>query len=204
VADRFHLLCNLTSAVQRALEQKRTALAKAIVPVIVAVIPELSVPHAKSASQLTTRSEQVREDRRQCRMDRYNEVVGLYRTGMNQQEISDTLHMGRKTIRRFLRAGQFPERATPHRAAPGILKYQDFLNRRFAEGCHNATKLWHELQAQGYTGGRSTMARFVASFRTQEPSISEDGNSAPATSQASVPAASRNAAGPPARKTETG
>ena len=77
VADRFHLLCNLTSAVQRVLEQKRTALAKAIVPVIVAVIPELSVPHAKSASQLTTRSEQVREDRRQCRMDRYNEVVGL-------------------------------------------------------------------------------------------------------------------------------
>ena len=33
MADRFHLLCNLTSAVERVLEQKRTALAKAIVPV---------------------------------------------------------------------------------------------------------------------------------------------------------------------------
>jgi hypothetical protein len=32
VADRFHLLCNPTSAVERVLEQKRTALARAIVP----------------------------------------------------------------------------------------------------------------------------------------------------------------------------
>jgi transposase len=34
VADRFHLLCNLTSAVERVLEQKRTALAKDIVPAV--------------------------------------------------------------------------------------------------------------------------------------------------------------------------
>ena len=40
VADRFHLLCNLTSAVERVLEQKRGALAQAIPP----AIPEPSQP----------------------------------------------------------------------------------------------------------------------------------------------------------------
>lgn len=163
VADRFHLLCNLTSAVERVLERKRTALATAVVP----EIPEPPVPPADTAPESKTRPEQVCEDRRQCRVDRYNEVVGLYRKGRSQQEISRTLHMGRKTIRRFLRAGQFPERATPHPRLRGVNKFQEFLQRRWREGCHNATQLWHEIQAQGYTGGRSTMARFVSTLRTQ-------------------------------------
>jgi transposase len=161
VADRFHLLCNLTSAVQRVLEQKRTALANAVVP----VMAEPSTPPTDSAPKAKSRVEQDREDCRQRRVDRYNEVVGLHRKGMSQQAISLTLHIQRKTIRRFLRAGQFPERATPHRRPPGVNKFQEFLHRRWDEGCHNATALWHEIQSQGYTGGRSTMAKFIATLR---------------------------------------
>jgi transposase len=161
VADRFHLLCNLTSAVERVLEQKRTALAKAIVPVMV----EPSPPSADSSPKAKSRLEQDSEDRRQRRVDRYNEVVGLDRQGMSRQAISLTLHIQRKTIRRFLRAGRYPERARPHRRPPGINKFQEFLRRRWGEGCHNATKLWHEIQGQGYTGGRSTMAKFIATLR---------------------------------------
>jgi transposase len=86
---------------------------------------------------------------------------------MSQIEISHTLHMERKTIRRFLRAGQFPERAKPRRKPPSINVFQEYLTQRWAEGCHNATKLWHEIQAQGYVGGRSTMARFVFTLRTK-------------------------------------
>ena len=163
VADRFHLLCNLTSAVERVLEQKRGALENAIPP----APPEPSPPQADSTPAAKTRSEQVREDRRQHRVNRYNEVVDLHHKGMSQQEISRALHMERKTIRRFLRAGQFPERAKPHRKPPSVNAFQEHLTRRWAEGCHNATKLWHEIQAQGYAGGRSTVARFVFTLRTK-------------------------------------
>ncbi len=146
VADRFHLLCNLTSAVERVLERKRTALANAIVT----VTPVPTPPPVDSSPKTKSRVEQDREGRRQRRLDRYNEVVGLHRQGMSQQAISLMLHIQRKTVRRFLRAGQYPERATPHRRPPGINKYQEFLLRRWGEGCHNATKLWHEIQDQGY------------------------------------------------------
>jgi hypothetical protein len=142
--------CNLTPAVERVLEQKRIALAKAIVPVVV----EPSPPSADSSPKAKSRLEQDSEDRRQRRVDRYNEVVGLDRQGMSQQAISLTLHIQRKTIRRFLRAGRYPERARPHRRPLRINKFQEFLRRRWGEGCHNATKLWHEIQGQGYTGGR--------------------------------------------------
>ena len=163
VADRFHLLCNLTSAVERVLEQKRSALATAVP----SPIAEPSPPPVDSTPAAKPRCEQISEERRQHRVDRYSEVVALSRNGMSQQEISRTLHMGRKTIRRFLRAGQFPERAKPHRKPPGVNAFQEYLTRRWTEGCHNATKLWHEIQDQGYAGGRSTLARFVFTLRTK-------------------------------------
>jgi transposase len=165
VADRFHLVCNLTSAVQRVLENKRAELAKAIPPP--PAIPESCQPPPDSVPAAKPRSEQLRDESRQRRVERYNEVVALYQKGMSQQAISRTLHMERKTIRRFLRAGQFPERAKPRQKLPSTTTFQEYLMRRWAEGCHNATQLWREIQAQGYAGGRSTLARLVFTFRTK-------------------------------------
>ena len=159
VADRFHLLCNLTSAVERVLDQKRSDLAKAV-PLLP---PEPPSPPEDNAGK--TRSEQASQERRQRRLERYNEVVSLHKQGMSQIEISRMLHMERKTIRRFLRAGQFPERAKPHRKPPSAAAFQEYLTRRWAEGCHNAAQLWHEIQAQGYAGGRSTLRRFLFTLR---------------------------------------
>jgi transposase len=164
VADRFHLICNLTAAVERVLNTKRGDLAKAVP----SATAEPSPPAPDSTRPAKTRSEQLRDDSRQRRLERYNEVVALHRQGMSQQAISRTLHMERKTIRRFLRAGQFPERAKPRRKPPSASKFQDYLLRRWSEGCHNATKLWREIQAQGYAGGRSSLAHFVFAIRTKE------------------------------------
>jgi hypothetical protein len=122
VADRFHLLCNLTSAIERVLEQKRGALAKAIP----SAIPEPPQPQADSSPAAKTRSEQVREDRRQRRVDRYQEVVELYRKGMSQQEISRILHMGRKNdpalpaCRAVSGTGETPPEAAERQCLPGI------------------------------------------------------------------------------------
>ncbi len=164
VADRFHLLCNLTSAVERVLEQKRTALATAIVP----AAPDGLPIQTDNPPRDKTRAEKVREGRRQHRLERYNEVVGLHNQGMSQQEISRTVHMERKTIRKLLRAGQFPERAPSPQRLLSVSKFQPFLQRRWNEGCHNATALWQEIKDQGYSGGRSTMTRYVATLRTPE------------------------------------
>jgi transposase len=163
VADRFHLVCNLTSAMERVLDRKRTELAQAVEPITTAPVLAESAPPVK----IKSKAEEIRDARRQCRMDRYHQVVELFRQGMSQREISGTLHIERKTIRSFLRAGQFPERATPHRKPPQVNAFADFLNRRWKEGCHNATALWREIQTQGYTGGRSMVAQFVAHLRTQ-------------------------------------
>jgi transposase len=162
VADRFHLLCNLTSAVERVLESKRSELSKAFeseerraeLP-----IPIKEEPTKGSAQQ---RSEELRA----CRLERFNQVMTLHRQGMNNKAIARTLKIGRKTVARFLRSGQFPERATPRRKAPRVNHSRNYLETRWAEGCHNATTLWREIQLKGYVGGRSMVARLVATLRT--------------------------------------
>jgi len=73
--------------------------------------------------------------------------------------------IGRKTIRRWLRRGQFPERKPPHRKPPKVNHFADYLQQRWNEGCHNASRLYHEIQQQGYGGKRSMVARFVAGWR---------------------------------------
>ena len=48
-----------------------------------------------------------------------------------------------------------------------INKFERVSPASLGGGLPQCDQLWHEIQAQGYTGGRSTMARFVATLRTQ-------------------------------------
>jgi len=53
--------------------------------------------------------------RRERRVERYQQVVALFESGQSQAAIGSIVGIGRKTIRRWLRRGQFPERKPPHR-----------------------------------------------------------------------------------------
>jgi transposase len=79
--------------------------------------------------------------------------------------ISRTLGLQRKTIRRWLRRGQFPERKPPHRPPLKVNEFDAYLQQRWNEGCHNATLLYKEINEKGYQGKRSMVARFVAHWR---------------------------------------
>ncbi len=105
------------------------------------------------------------ELRRQRRLARYEEVVTLFQSGHSQAAISKALGLQRKTIRRWLRGGGFPERKPPHRPPPKVNEFGAYLEQRWNEGCHNATALYQEIRDKGYRGKRSMVARFVASWR---------------------------------------
>lgn len=105
------------------------------------------------------------ELRRQRRLERFEQVVSLFKSGQSQAAISRALGLQRKTIRRWLRSGEFPERKPPHRPPPKVNEFGAYLSQRWNEGCHNATLLYQEIQNKGYRGKRSMVARFVASWR---------------------------------------
>lgn len=116
-------------------------------------------------SEPVSQTDEIKSQRRERRLERYNEVTCLYREGHSQKAISSLLGIQRKTIRRFLRAGEFPERSKPKRQPSHVNRFRTFLEKRWSEGCHNATQLWREVREQGYEGARGMVARMVSSFR---------------------------------------
>src|SRR3954467_4584273 len=105
-----------------------------------------------------------------AQLDRYNEVITLFVAGHSQAAISRMLGMERKTIRRWLRRGQFPERKPAHRPPSRVTEFAEYLTQRWTEGCHNASRLYREIRQKGYNGKRSMVAKFVADWRSKCPS----------------------------------
>ncbi|HLH34452.1 MAG TPA: ISL3 family transposase [Alloacidobacterium sp.] len=167
IADRFHLILNLSATMERVLEERsrQLILPPAGDPVAEPQPPagcEASVEAQAPALPRPTQSQL----RRQRRLERYEQVVALFNSGQSQAAISRTLGIERKTVRRWLRRGQFPERKPPHRRPPKVNQFADYLQQRWNEGRHNASRLYRELREKGYPGKRAMVARLVASLAT--------------------------------------
>lgn len=106
-----------------------------------------------------TRSQQLSRERRQRRFERYQQVIELHQRGTSGGAIASQLGLNRKTVRYWLRVGQFPERqVTPRHSS--VDRWLSYLERRWAEGCHNRSQLWRELRAQGADFAAVTLRRW--------------------------------------------
>jgi transposase len=168
IADRFHLILNLSATMERVLEERSRQL---VLP------PEDSRPEAQAVlggdlSADATLPPTQSQLRRQRRLERYEQVVSLFNAGQSQVAISRALRIGRKTVRRWLRRREFPERKPPHRRPAKVTEFADYLQQRWNEGCHNASRLYHEIREKGYTGKRGMVATFVAVWRKTGKTVS--------------------------------
>jgi len=165
IADRFHLVLNLSATMERVLEERSRQLV--LPPVEGTSATSQSAVSSDASTDVTPAMPRPTQSqlRRQRRLERYEQVVGLLKSGQSQAAISRALGMERKTIRRWLRRGEFPERKPPHRRPPKVNEFGDYLQQRWNEGCHNASRLYQEIREKGYPGKRAMVARFVASWR---------------------------------------
>lgn len=118
-------------------------------------------PGEEHAAGLLTVAEQRRKLNRDKRYTLYERVKDLRRLGLSHYAIADTVGISRPTVRRFLEAEQFPERAPSPKAKQksGIVApYLSFLKERWQTGCHNERQLFREAKAQGYTASRVAAA----------------------------------------------
>jgi transposase len=75
--------------------------------------------------------------------------------------------MHRATVRQWLGAGSFPERAQ-RQVTSRTDRFLDYLRRRWDEGCHNAAQLTREIQDMGFGGTAVMVRRRVAPWRRGE------------------------------------
>ncbi len=156
VADRFHLLRNLREALEHVLARHTAVIEEACRQLAPTPVPD---PPPTSPNPTSTRSQQLSRERRQRRFERYQQVMELHQRGRSGRAIASQLGLNRKTVRYWLRAGRFPERQiTPRHSS--VDRWLSYLEKRWAEGCHNRSQLWRELRAQGADFAAVTLRRW--------------------------------------------
>lgn len=151
VADRWHLIRNLTDAVERALEGRSALLRQAAIAI--APPPKSEEASPEPAAPRPTRAARAKTARREQRLARYNEVIALRARGMSKRTIAQQVGLDVRTVRRWLAAGGFPERKERPPVASKLDPYLPYLDRRIHDGCWNAAQLWREIRSEGYAGG---------------------------------------------------
>ncbi len=170
VADRWHLLVNCSDALRQLLDrqlldrQQRQLREAAHLCALGGRVPAQVPPQARTPTQADRRKSE-RQERRQAH---YEAAAKLHRKGTPIRRIARQLGMTRKTVRRWLRAGE----AVPYRRAPGrsvLDRHLDHVERRWAEGCRNAAELWRGLREErGFKGGYDVVRRWVARRRAAQ------------------------------------
>lgn len=170
VADRLHLLKNLTDALERFFLNKRTLLKAAVAeapapaadqaeppsPPVPAVAPGAALPAAASPSPV----EQIAQQRHARVIEQYQQIHALAAQQIDVATIAEQVGVSRVTVYRYLHMHEPPARKQPHRRGSRLLgPYEAYLRRRWQEGCRNAKQLWREITAQGYRYSSHTSAR---------------------------------------------
>jgi transposase len=192
IADRFHLVKNAGEALERVLQQHHPELRRAAKAVDQAMSAEAaptvsaeaepaalqplpatmaysdpsdSRPAPTQAPAPPSRAQQAKAASRDRRLARYDAVLALHRQGVPLRAIARHLGLGRPTVRRFVQADGFPERAERVTRPTSLTPYEPYLRERWTAGCQNARQLYDEIHAQGYRGSVSLVRHVVAAWR---------------------------------------
>jgi len=168
VADRFHLAKNLSEALERFFNRHRQVLRQVPRPVLDVAAAAGPAPRAPvRPAPLRPAAAVARERTRVKRQARYDAIRERYQKGASIAQIARELHLNWKTVRKYAEADVCPQ--SPHYALrPRLLTpYEPYLRQRWEEGCHNGSRLYREVAAQGFTGSRVLVAVFVAELRRQ-------------------------------------
>jgi transposase len=187
VADRWHLLKNLSDSVQKLMARHTTALRQAALAATpgaeIAVLPTaiLLAPPQKRRARVLKPAPVSYQRTRQLAM--YQQVRALATQGWSVVAMARHLKLTKMTVRKYRDMEQFRDQRTT--ARPSVVEpYRALVEQRWAEGCTEVKQLWHDLQTQGYRGSYKSVWMFTRGWQ------------APTVPVAPAPPV---AAGPPAR-----
>jgi len=192
IADRWHLLKNVRETLVRTLDRNHKYLprVKSNEPEPQDVVesdpidqaagettsitqpPQVAIENDRSqprVSDCSPRCEQIRQINRAKRLERYEKVVRLHQEGMGIWAISRHLGICRRTVRRYLQSGVFPEIAQRPKKAIILDPYKPYVQKSWIVGHHNGMQLWREIREQGFTGAYQTLAIYIRELRAMYP-----------------------------------
>jgi transposase len=178
VADRFHLSLNLSTAVEQELARHRSFLSLPR-PIGTSTV---SLEGGASASEVVRNRQRIVDAQRVAKQALFETVQALHASGKTVSGIVRETGISRQRVSAWVGLVELPERnrMAPNPRTPAF--YEEHLAQRWAEGFQHGRKLLKEIQALGYTGCFSYLARFLARWRQRRPTT-------PVTSATTMPTA---------------
>lgn len=149
IADRWHLLRNLSEALTGALAPYHRLMSEAAQ--VVSGRPAADAVEEPCTARRMNQREAAKQRGRERRLAVYETAMELLRNGLPQPEVARRLSIDSRTIRRWVESKGFPEQSPRYRKS-SLDRYREYLDQRWQQGCHNAAQLWRELHEKGFAG----------------------------------------------------
>jgi transposase len=167
VADRWHLLKNLSEVVEKILLGNQSLLKTAwqetrerFYKIRRSTMPETSF--------ITSTEKSPHSATETSRRKLFVSIKELFENGVGIRRIGRELGINRNTVRKYLRSPEFPQRQTRSRRRSCVQRFGSYLERRWNEGERNAFRLWREISEQGFRGEVTAVRRFVQAWRRSD------------------------------------
>jgi transposase len=173
VADRWHLLHNLTLTLEEYLLQKRPVLQKAAA--------SEAKPEQKDDADFSSgpimpnrprnhdrKIEEAARKRHERLVEQWRNIRRLYLAKADLRDICRQLGISARTVYRYKDLTEPPPRPAYKRRVSVLDPYVPYLVKRWEEGCHNGKRLYREIREQGYQHSEEICARFTAQLRRAE------------------------------------
>jgi transposase len=106
------------------------------------------------------------EERLARRRANYEQVRALHAAGAGVSEIGRRVGIAKMTVYKYLREGPPQRKRHTMRGQQRVIEpWEPYLLKRWGEGCRMATRLWREIQAQGFAYSLTNVQRFVYQLR---------------------------------------
>ena len=168
VADRFHLMLNLTQAVERELALQRRHLR---IPSSTPALPPSPIREAPKTRQMRVGSSvlaqavEVSRQGRQEKLELFQRVQQMKAAGLKVSQIAKRLGINRRRIDKWVKLAELPERSRMQ-PRPGMAEsFRDYLRQRWEAGCRHGRTLFAEIRELGYVGGFSSLAHLLSPWR---------------------------------------
>jgi transposase len=171
VADRFHLVLNLTQAVERELAVNRRQLR-------ITSSSALSLPPSPTTEEVKSRSKPIRvrssvmmqqmevaQQRRQQKLELFRTIKQMRTAGIKVSQIARQLGLCRRRIDKWIQLDNLPERSRMQPRSGMPESFRDYLCQRWEAGCRHGRTLLAEIRQLGYVGCYSGLAKFLSPWR---------------------------------------
>jgi len=131
------------------------------------IIPDPTV-HFQRLTNLRLDREASKERTRDQMRKLFRSIHALSKKGMKNARIARILRIHRHTVEKYLTFKAPPERRHFTKKVSAIAPYEEYILKRWEQGCRNATRIHKEISEQGYPGAYQNVVRITRYLKEQE------------------------------------